>query len=72
MAQFGLTQMPRAVAAHTGQPAPTYRKCFDGAVSAKFPAVFTNNRWLWDDGDLDAIARGLGMTPVRAPVEQAA
>ena len=72
MARFGLTLMPRKVAVHTGQQAPTYRKCFDGAVGAKFPAEFANNRWTWDDGDLDEIARGLGMTPARVSVEQAA
>ena len=59
MACFGLTHLPRKVADHTGLPAPTYRKCFDGAVGARFPAEFAGNRWTWDDGDLDAIAEGL-------------
>ncbi len=63
MARYGLTQLPRKVAEHTGLPAPTYRKCFDGAVGARFPAEFAGNRWTWDESDLDAIARGLGMMP---------
>ncbi len=61
MARFGLTQLPRKVSEHTGHQAPTYRKCFDNAVAARFPAEFANNRWTWDDADLDAIARALGM-----------
>ncbi len=82
MARFGLTQLPRKVFEHTGHQAPTYRKCFDGAVGARFPAEFANNRWTWDDADLDVIARALGMVsaaefsePIRAPhaaVEHAA
>jgi len=63
MARFGLTQLPRKVSEHTGHQAPTYRKCFDGAVAARFPAEFANNRWTWDDADLDVIARALGMVP---------
>ncbi len=82
MARFGLTQLPRKVSEHTGHQAPTYRKCFDGAVGARFPAEFANNRWTWDDADLDVIARALGMVPAtgtsvpvranRAAVEHAA
>lgn len=82
MARFGLTQLPRKASAHTGQQAPTYRRCFDLAVAARFPAEFANNRWTWDDADLDVIARALGMVPAaeigkpthapRAAVEHAA
>ncbi len=82
MARFGLTQLPRKVSEHTGHQAPTYRKCFDNAVAARFPAEFANNRWTWDDADLDVIARALGMASAseastltranRASVEHAA
>ncbi len=71
MARLGLTQLPRKLAEHTHQPAPTYRKCFDGAVSDRFPAKFANSRWTVDEADLDQIAAAMGMTG-RKPVEQAA
>ncbi len=61
MARHGLTQLPRKAAAHTGHQAPTYRKCFDAAVAARFPAEFANNRWTWDEADLDLIVNALGM-----------
>ena len=65
MARFGLALMPRAASKHTGKAGPTYRKCYDAAVSGKVPAEFIDNRWTWDDGDLDAIVRGLGMVPAQ-------
>jgi hypothetical protein len=71
MARLGLTQLPRKLAEHTGQSAPTYRKCFDACVSDRFPAAFENSRWTVDDGDLDVIAAAMGLT-VSKPVEAAA
>ncbi len=61
MARIGLTQLPRRLAEHTGQPAPTYRRCFDAAVADRFPAEFAGNRWTVDEADLERIAAGLGM-----------
>jgi hypothetical protein len=81
MARLGLTQLPRKLAEHTRRPAPTYRQCFDAAVSDRFPAVFTHSRWTVDEADLDVIAAAMGMTPDkpvkspgphRAATEQAA
>ena len=61
MARIGLTQLPRRLADHTGQIAPTYRRCFDYAVANRFPAEFANSRWTVDEADLDKAAVALGM-----------
>ncbi len=70
MARIGMTLLPRRLAEHTGQPAPTYRRCFDYGVGARFPAEFVNNRWTVDEADLDVIALALGMTPLAAAPKQ--
>ncbi len=72
--RIGLTQLPRKLAEHTGQPAPTYRKCFDGAVGARFPAEFANSRWTVNLDDLDVIASAMGLTATRSmkPARKAA
>ena len=66
MARIGLTQLPRRLADHTGQAAPTYRRCFDYAVGARFPAEFANSRWTVDEGDMDVIAVALGLAVGKA------
>ena len=67
MERIGLTQLPRRLATHTGQPAPTYRRCFDAAVANKFPAEFSGNRWTVSTADLDVIAAALGMAVQQPP-----
>ena len=62
MARIRVTELPRRLSEHTGQPAPSARRCADGAVNARFPAELINNRWMVDDADLDKIALALGMT----------
>jgi hypothetical protein len=73
MARIGLTQLPRRLADHTGQTAPTYRRCFDYAVGNRFPAEFANSRWTVDDepASLDVIAAALGMTAARPAAKSA-
>ncbi len=65
MARIGLTQLPRQLAEHTGQPAPTYRKCFNAAVEARIPAQFAGNRWTVDDADVAQIATAMGLTAAK-------
>ena len=61
MARIRVTELPRRLAEHTGQPAPSARHCAEGAVNARFPAELINNRWTVDDADLAKIAHALGM-----------
>ena len=70
MDRLGLTQLPRRLAEHTGQQAPTYRRCFDFAVENRFPAEFAGNRWTVSENDLDVIARALGMIPSLPPANK--
>ncbi len=68
MARFGLTQLPRKLAEHTGQAAPTYRRCYDAAVEARIPADFAGSRWSFDEADVPqiAVALGLKVAPAKA------
>ncbi len=61
MARIGLTQLPRKLAEHTGQAAPTYRRCFDAAVEARIPAEFAGSRWTVDEVDVPQIAVAMGL-----------
>lgn len=70
MARIGLTRLPRKLAEHTGQPAPTYRKCFDAAVEARIPAEFAGSRWTVDDTDVPQIAEAMGLMAAK-PVKSA-
>jgi len=71
MARIGLTKLPRRLTDHTGQTAPTYRRCFDYAVGNRFPAEFANSRWTVDEADLDQIAAALGMAPPKSAAKPA-
>ena len=68
MARIGLTQLPRRLAEHTGQAAPTYRRCFDAAVEARIPAEFAASRWTVEEADVPQIAVAMGL---KAPVPPA-
>ena len=46
--------------------APTYRRFFDYAVGARIPAEFVNGRWMFDEADLDKIARAFRLVPFDA------
>lgn len=66
MARLGLTQLPRKLAEHTGQAAPTYRRCFDAAVEARIPAEFSGSRWSVDEADVPQIAVAMGLSAPKA------
>ena len=70
MARHGLSQLPRKLVEHTGQPAAKYRQCYEAAVEARIPAMFGNGRWTWDDGDIDQIAAAFGMSAAK-PIKSA-
>jgi hypothetical protein len=55
-----LPALPRAVAAMTGQPAPSYHQLYLAAVAGRFPAEQVRGRWRVQRADLPAIARALG------------
>jgi hypothetical protein len=55
-----LSLLPRAIAAHTGGPAPSYARTYLAAVGGKFPAQWKNGRWWWWQADLPLAADALG------------
>lgn len=50
--------------------APSYRRFFDYAVNARIPAEFINNRWKFNEADLDEIARTFQLVPMNAVRKQ--
>ena len=61
-----LTDLPRALN-EAGYEAPTYRQCYDAALSARFPAKRgANGRWTWAKGDFDMIVESLGLSVAHA------
>jgi hypothetical protein len=64
MGRIPLTLLPRAIARHTGEPGPTYRTCYLGALEGRFPAERgENGRWSVAASDLPAVAAALRRAP---------
>ena len=62
MAATALPALPRAVAAATGSPAPSYRTLYALALDGRIPAHQRTGRWYVDDADLPAVIRALGLS----------
>ena len=61
-----LALLPRELSAHTGKPAPNYRRLYGMILDGLIPAEPINSRWFVRRDDLSTIAAKLGLT---APLE---
>ncbi len=70
MTKRSISQAPRAVAALTGQPAPSGQAVYKAAVEGRIPAFYENGRWYFDDEPeaVQRIAAGLGIVAARQSV----
>jgi hypothetical protein len=55
-ARLSITELPREIAAITGNPPPSYRKVYERVLDGLIPAERLNGRWFVQESHLPAIA----------------
>lgn len=63
-----LSDLPRALAALSGQAPPAFGRVYQSCVSARFPAERVRGRWFVRRRDLGVIAEALGCSALQQTV----